>query len=188
MKAWKRNAVVAAVLVFVCAGIYLNWAYGAGKTKDLVDTLDAEKILGDDTLVLAESNDNASTVGSLNEPAGGDYFAQVRLSRQTARDEAVQLLQETISYAQGEDAAQSSAQLEGLVSMALSEAQIESLVIAKGYQDCVAYMTDDGISVAVAAPAEGLTEQDVACIADIVTGQTSYKMTQIRVIGVEKDT
>ena len=27
MKIWKRNAIVAAVLVLVCAGIYLNWSH-----------------------------------------------------------------------------------------------------------------------------------------------------------------
>lgn len=188
MKAWKRNAVVAAVLVFVCAGIYLNWSYGAANAKNLVDTLDAEKIMGEGTLVLAQDSDDAASVGKIDEVSGTDYFAQVRLSRQTARDEAVQLLQETISYAEGEDTAVQSAQLENLVSMALSEAQIESLVIAKGYADCVAYMTDSGISVAVAAPTDGLTEQDVAKITDIITGQTDYAMTQIRVFGVDSGT
>ena len=35
---WKRNAVVAAIALFVCAAVYLNWNYGkeagtgAGKT------------------------------------------------------------------------------------------------------------------------------------------------------------
>ena len=44
-------------------------------------------------------------------------------------------------------------ELEEIVQTALSEAQIESLIIAKGYADCVAYMSDEGISVAVSAPA-----------------------------------
>ena len=48
---------------------------------------------------------------------------------------------------------------------ALCEAQIESLVIAKGYSDCVAYIGDDGISIAVAAPEGGLQQADVAVIA-----------------------
>ena len=32
---WKRNAVVAAIALFVCAAVYLNWSYeqeAAGKT------------------------------------------------------------------------------------------------------------------------------------------------------------
>ena len=47
MKSWKRNAIVAAILAFVCGGIYLNWRYEERRAVDLVSTLDAEKILDD---------------------------------------------------------------------------------------------------------------------------------------------
>ena len=47
MKSWKRNALVAAILAFVCGGIYLNWRYEERRAVDLVSTLDAEKILDD---------------------------------------------------------------------------------------------------------------------------------------------
>ena len=68
---------------------------------------------------------------------------------------------------------------------ALSEAQIESLIIAKGYQDCVAYMTSEGISVAVSAPDGGLKSEDVAVIADVVMGQSNYGLKDIRVVEVQ---
>lgn len=68
---------------------------------------------------------------------------------------------------------------------ALCEAQIESLVIAKGYADCVAYMNDEGISVAVAAPEAGLQSADAALIADIVMTQTGLGMEDIHVIEVK---
>ena len=42
------------------------------------------------------------------------------------------------------------------------------MVIAKGYADCVAYISQDGISVAVAAPENGLTQDDLSLVADIV--------------------
>ena len=67
---------------------------------------------------------------------------------------------------------------------ALCEAQIESLVVAKGYADCVAYIGDDGISVAVAAPEGGLQQSDVAVIADIVLNQSDYSLENIRVVEV----
>ena len=44
MKAWKRNAVIATVLVFICAGVYLNWSYNQKeKTPELTQTLSAEQ-------------------------------------------------------------------------------------------------------------------------------------------------
>lgn len=181
MKTWKRNAIVAGVLVLVCAGIYLNWLHGNDAT-DLAKTLDADKILNDATLVL--HTDQPSQEALAAENTQNNYFAQMRLSRQSARDEAVELLQETIAYAEGGDSG-SSAKLEGIISDALAESQIESLIVAKGYQDCVAYISNDGISVAVAAPENGLTQEDVSLLADIVMAQTDFKLSEIRVFGVE---
>ena len=114
-----------------------------------------------------------------------DYFSALRLSRQKARDSAVSLLQEAMSYGNEENAAQSSDQLEQIVQSALCEAQIESLVMAKGFTDCVAYMSEKGISVAVASPEGGLQDQDVAVISDIVMNQSSLKMSQIWVVEVK---
>lgn len=191
MKAWKKNAVIATVLVLVCAGIYLNWAYaGHDETQDLTETLNADQVLGDTTMVIAQSDDALQTAATeeLDETAGAaDYFAAMRLSRQEARDSAVTTLQETIAYA-GDDAAATSASsdaLDDLMAVSLQEAQIESLIIAKGYTDCVAYMTDDGINVAVAAPAEGLQDADVALLADVVTGQSDYQLADIHIIEVK---
>ena len=191
MKAWKKNAVIATVLVLVCAGIYLNWAYaGHDETQDLTETLNADQVLGDTTMVIAQSDDALQTAATegLDETAGAaDYFAAMRLSRQEARDSAVTTLQETIAYA-GDDVAATSASsdaLDDLMAVSLQEAQIESLIIAKGYTDCVAYMTDDGINVAVAAPAEGLQDADVALLADVVTGQSDYQLADIHIIEVK---
>ena len=89
-----------------------------------------------------------------------------------------------MAYAGDTKASESSMQLEEIVQTALSEAQIESLIIAKGYADCVAYMTNEGISVAVSAPEGGLKEADVSVIADIVMSQSDYQLTDIRIVEV----
>ena len=187
MKIWKRNAIIAAAMMLVCGGIYLNWRFGGTVKTPLVETLDEQKILDDATLVLAPQEDSLEALASadVQQSPTADYFAQMRLSRQESRDSAVELLQETMAYAdEGEDVTASSDQLSRIVSYALTEAQIESLVISKGYADCVAYMTEDGISLAVPAAAEGLTEADVALLTDLVTAQSDYKLTQIRIIEV----
>jgi stage III sporulation protein AH len=90
-----------------------------------------------------------------------------------------------MAYGDQNEVNTSSVKLEQIVQTALCEAQIESLVIAKGYTDCVAYMSDDGISVAVASPEGGLKDGDVALIADIVMTQSDIKMPQIRVVEVQ---
>ena len=184
MKTWKKNLVAAAVLVTVCTGIYLNWLYTEQSTaSELTDTLDVEKVMSDEALILGD--DAAVIAGEDALTTASDYFAAVRLSRQEARDSAVNLLQEAMAYSDQTKAEESSAQLEDIVQTALSEAQIESLVIAKGYTDCVAYMSSDGISVAVAAPEGGLKQEDVAVIADIVMAQSDYTLSDIRVVEVQ---
>ena len=184
MKTWKKNMVAAAILVTVCAGIYVNWLYSEEQaTQTLTDTLDSNKLLSSDQLVMGEEIEG-DILSDVNTTVT-DYFAAVRLSRQEARDSAVSLLQEAMSYDGERKSEQTSDQLENIVQTALSEAQIESLVIAKGYTDCVAYISEDGISVAVAANKGGLSEADVAVIADIVLSQTSYSMDQLRVVEVQ---
>lgn len=184
MNQWKKNMAAAAILVTVCAGIYVNWLYTEdAATSDLTDTLNAEKVMSDETLVLSEDM-AALAAGEELQTTAGDYFAAVRLSRQQARDSALNLLQEAMSYTDTTKASESSAQLEDIVQTALTEAQIESLIIAKGYTDCVAYMTGEGISVAVSAPEGGLQQQDVAVIADIVMSQSEYQLSDIRIVEV----
>lgn len=178
MKTWKKNLVATAVLLTVCGGIYVNWLFTENETTvNLTDTLDGDKIIATD----ASLSDNVT----LESNTMNDYFAAVRLSRQQARDNAVGLLQEAMAYTDSAEAAQTNEQLESLVNTALCEAQIESLVIAKGYTDCVAYISDDGISVAVSAPEGGLQSNDVAVIADIVLTQSEYVMDDIHVIEVQ---
>ena len=185
MKSWKRNALVAAVLVLVCGGIYWNWRYEENRAVDLVSTLDQEKVLDEAKLVLAapEEGVEAAAQAEPENQTAEQVFAKMRLSRQQSRDSAVHLLQETISYAgEEEDLSASSIQLNSIVKTALSEASIESLVVSKGYADCVAYMTEDGIDLAVAS--EGLSEADVAVLSDIVLSQTDYELSQLRIIEV----
>ena len=98
MKLWKRNAIIATVLLFVCAGIYLNWSYTQdGSVEDLTATLSENKLLGEDTLTINDAVDSTLTDAAQEGlPVAGEdateYFSEVRLSRQEARDSAVTML------------------------------------------------------------------------------------------------
>ena len=141
MKAWKKNLVAAAVLVTVCAGIYVNWLYTEqANVASLSDTLDYEKVMSEDGLLLTDDV-AAITEGEEVSTTASDYFAAVRLSRQQARDNAFNMLQEVMTYSETDKAAESAVDLEDIVQTALSEAQIESLIIAKGY-----HTSSDGLA------------------------------------------
>jgi stage III sporulation protein AH len=178
-KNWKKNLVAAGILVTVCCGIYINCRYTGNSVQDLDQLLDSDKVMSDNLLDLGDG-----TQVNGGEDTITDYFAAVRLSRQQARDSAISLLQEAMSYGDETQMETTNAQLEQIIQTALTEAQIESLVIAKGYADCVAYMTETGISLAVASPEGGLKQEDVAVITDIVLSQCDYSLEDIRVVEV----
>ena len=168
---WKRRAVVAAVLMLVGTSVYLNWRY-AGTVED-----SGKKVLGQSALVNGETTDAEVTA------AGDDYFAAARLSRKQARDTAISMLQQAqVDENATEDVLNEASQtMQVLAAYTVAESQIESLVVAKGYADCVAFMGDDAISVVVSDP-DGLDAVDVARIKDIVVSETSYTPDQIRIM------
>ncbi len=183
----KRNAVVAAVVLFVCLAVYLNWDY-----QRVGQATDTGKTLGEAALVAGETSDpllGSDTEQQQEESDGtgtGDYFANARLNRQQARDSALSILQETIA---GEETDQTTRELTNLAiqtmaSSTVTEAQIENLVIAKGYKDCVAYIGEESISVVVQIAGEELTAVDTARITDIVTQETDFTAGQIKIIAV----
>ena len=49
----------------------------------------------------------------------------------------------------------------------------------------MAYMSSEGISIAVSSPEGGLQQTDVAVIADIVMTQSDYKLSSIRIVEVQ---
>ena len=176
-KNWKRPAVVLAVLVLVGASVYLNWRYA-----DNVEETD--KILGQATLV----NENGEGVSVTNDAAENDYFATARLSRKQARDSAISMLQEAeIDENATEDVCNEASQtLQVLAGYTVAESQIENLVTAKGYADCVGFMGSDSCSVVVASGEEGLTATDVARIKDIVINETQYTAGQIKIMEADQ--
>ncbi|MCC8356583.1 MAG: SpoIIIAH-like family protein, partial [Oscillospiraceae bacterium] len=66
----------------------------------------------------------------------------------------------------------------------LQEALVENELLAKGYADCVVFASDDGITVAVPAPIEGLTSTQVAQITEAVLANTEFAATDLNIIEV----
>ena len=176
---WKKRAVVVSVLLLVCAAVYLNWRYTGG-------VADTSKVLGQSTLVSGtQEGEDAQQTGTdgAETPAETDYFATARLSRKQARDSAISMLKEAEVDENAEQTVlnEASETLQVLAAYTVAESQIESLVTAKGYADCVAFMGEDSISVVVSAP-EGLQAADVARIKDIVIQETDYTAPQIKIM------
>ena len=174
---WKRNTVVATMVLLVCAAVALNWKYTGEQAADAVEET-GTKILGEATLVSGEEDGGEAGTDEEAVYTGGDYFASARLTRQQARDNAISLLQEAADQS-GADAAVANEASEGNT---MKEAQIENLVTAKGYTDCVAFMGEDSISVVVDTGTGELTAEDVAKITDIAMTETGYPASGIKIM------
>lgn len=177
MKNRKRNLTMLAVLLFVCAAVALNWSY-----NQRWGSPDAEMVaIEDEEMMLA----NASYAGIV--PAStSEYFAEARLTRQVSRDEALQLLQTaaTAETASQETIDSAMSAISAMATCSMKEAQIENLLIAKAFEDCVVYIGTDSITVAVPAPEDGLSEEEVARITDIICSETEYQAAQLSIIEV----
>ena len=188
MKLWKRNAVIAAVLLFVCVAVYLNWAYD-NKASGELEAQEAS-LIGDVTLLDLESLEGEGTpVSTELSQEAKEYFASARLTRQEGRDSALELLQEAAAFSEGDtaedgDYAAVSNQIQNLAHYSVVESQIETLVTAKGYSDCVAMMSDTGVTVIVAAGENGLATEDVAKITDIATGESGMSAAMLTIVEV----
>lgn len=205
MKLWKRNLIAAAIVLFVCGAVYLNWSY----TQDTA----AGKNLGQAALVggredplltqpdpsAADGKTDGKSDGKAgdsqdgtqaNDPAtaeSGSYFSTARLNRQQARDNALSLLQEAAKDEKADQTAvdEANASIQTMANATVTEAQIENLITAKGYTDCVAFLGEDSISVVVSALDNGMTDADAARIGEIVMEQTGLKADQIKIIEAE---
>lgn len=200
MKLWKRNAVVAAIVLFVCVAVYLNWSYHKDNNTDAGKTLGEAALVGGQTSdpLLTGSTASASpspragesgeTSGQQEENStsetGSNYFDSARLNRQQARDSALSLLQEAAGDENADQAMkdEANASIQTMASVTVSEAQIENLVTAKGYADCVAFIGDNSVSVVVSNNGVSLTDADVAKITEIVTDETGMEASKIKII------
>ncbi|MBR2668111.1 MAG: SpoIIIAH-like family protein [Oscillospiraceae bacterium] len=213
MKYWKRNAVAAIVVVFVCAAVYINWSYNNGRAA-MEETESVSRTLGEAVLVDGvtirpagnsaapqaedtETEDARSDADRADEPApetaetgeipetgSSETFDMARLNRQQARDSSLSML---LMAAEDENADQelidnANRSIQAMAACTRAEAQIENLVMAKGYADCVVFLGENSASVMVTPPEGGLTAGDAARISDIVITETGLSADQIKII------
>ena len=175
----KRNIVILAVLVFVGAAVYLNWSY-----NNKWGGADASMVAAEDA---SAKDAEAASAETSAQVAGSAYFDEVRLTRQQSRDQALQLLEQACAQetASQEVIDESMKQINAMAAWNLQENLLENELLAKDFTDCVVFVTDDGVTVAVPAPAEGLSETQVAQITDAVVSNTDFTADKLNIIEVK---
>ena len=211
----QRKITLAALSMALVVAVYLNWQYtrtGADSyiltedasvlQQELMDTIESSQLTDMDLTetavnpegeLLAVSNeDEVKNYGdaqlvATTEKSTQKYFEETRLSRQKSRDEALDVLQKTLKNAKLSDTEKTNAtaELSKIVKDITAESDIENLVKAKGFTDCVAFINGDKISVAVQVSNGDLTKQNVAQIRDIVLNKTQVPTQNIVIIEVK---
>ena len=123
--------------------------------------------------------DSSATGGNVEE---SDYFSATALNRQQSRDEAIDVLKLVTESDESSAEAKADA-TDKLAKIALdiqNEANIETLVKAKGFEECVAVISDDSVSVIVKS--DELLATEAAQIFSIVYETTGISPERISII------
>lgn len=174
----KRSIAVIASLALICGALVVNYALGGA---------DISANAGDDPST--EAGADASTEGVEKVDSGtaagdadAEYFQSASVSRRRARDESLEVLQ---LVADSEDALQESkdsalASISKIASQIEQESNIESLIVAKGFENCIALVSDDSATVIVQS--DGLLPSEVAQITEIICSETSLPAASVKIV------
>ena len=182
----KKQWLTLALVVALGAAVYLNYYF----TQDIPLTQGEQETVNDaDDSTLGDALFVGGTVDEEekpNEQTAADYFKDARTARTAAREEAVKLLDEVFDSANAteEERAAATAKATAIAEHILQESNIENLVIAKGFTDCVAFIHDDGCRVVV--DAADLQPAESVQIMEIVLSQSNIVADNVQIVTREE--
>lgn len=195
MRNSKVNQKMTLLTLVVALGVavYLNWEYAKSTDLALDATQANAPVTGVVTDALAvdagvgDKNYGEAQLVSVGEATGDKFFEQARLSRTKTRDEALDKLQKSLKNAKltNEEKAELTAQLTATIDSITAESDIENLIKAKGFVDCVAFIDSDKVNITVMTTNDGLTKEEVAQIRDIVLSKCKVSAQNITVVEVK---
>lgn len=213
MKYGKRQLILASLVLALGAAVYLNWQFAGTKVQSAGDVSEesASSALGAAQLVnnayvetVSDTLTNEDGVLPETEPADGAAessaaeetaaavsasakLSDARLTRQTARDEAMELLEDILKDDSAEVAVKKQAAVDEAAVIAqniLKETNIESLIEAKGFTECVAYINGESCTVVVNGDMED--EQNALIVRDIAVSESGVSAENVKIISAAK--
>ncbi len=169
----KKHIAVASMMLMLSAAVYINYLYAAG---DIESFMEAGKNYGDSILVDNNADEEITDVAS--------YFSEARLSRQQSRDEAVATIENLYGIAEdGSEDVSVLAQKAGEIAANVElENKIESLIKAKGFKECIVYISGEYADVMVET--EGLLPTEAAVIKEAIIQETSVPVENISIVEI----
>ena len=163
----KKKLIVVSSFLFLGLAVYLNATlFSEGETAEKTDFVR-----------------NSSEVSLIrNEDPVKTFFSQTVLDRQKSRDEALEVLQTVVDSDEAlEDSKQSAlTNMTRIANEIQTESNIESLIMSKGFEDCIAVISDGKCNVIVRS--DGLMPNQISQIKEIVYEQANIHPSEIKII------
>ena len=202
MRALSRNTRRVTALTLAAAlviAVYLNWQYARTGVTLEEDAVNVSAVSQETVPVTDELMTEAKAVSSANKnygeaqlvsvanDAGAKFFEEARLKRQKAHDEAMDTIQKTLktSGLSAEEKKGYTQQLTSNLEDLNAENEIETLVKAKGFADCLCFLQSGRADLTVMTSGDALTAAQVAQIRDIVLSKSEVTAQNITVVEVK---
>lgn len=172
----KTKAAISCFILLLAVGVMGNWYWENSDISSKVSTISnaKEKILGEATYVDATTEQTTES----------NYFSSARVDRQSARDESLEKLQKIVdSQSENADAQKEAADKISKISDNITiENKIETLVTAKGVNNCLAVINDTTNKIDIIVDVEDLTDTIILQIKEIATSQLGCSFEDVTII------
>ena len=178
MKSKKKYIVFASLVLALSAAVYINWQLSGAKTPQSAKELGAASYV---SATASASDDEVQQTAALSNESKS-YFSAERTKRQATQDKIIDA-KEIFNLESSSDADKCEAEknVEELLKTFTIQDSIESIVKAKGFSECLCYISDQGVSVIV--PKSQLDDTSVLIIDDAVVTHYEVDYDDISVIG-----
>lgn len=169
-KIGMRNIVIVFSLLLIGAAVILNFVMFGDSQPNVGE--------GDMLGIGITGNEDDGASGEVDD----SYFASAQLSRKQARDQALAVLQTVVDSSSADAAAkeQASSDISRIASEIRAEADIETLIKSKGFENCVAVIGEGSASIIVRS--DGLLPNELSQIKEIVYEQAGIDPVEIKII------
>lgn len=182
----KRNLIIAGAVTLIIAAVAVNWIVFSGDDKKDGHDYGASAGMSTNygtTLTTGEIGDDTS------KPTGGEpddvdsYFSSVEVSRQRARDEALEVLNAVVDNADASEEvkAEAMAEIQTIAKEMSQESNIESILMSKGFTQCLAVINGDSANIVVRSEGQ-LQSAQLAQINAVVYEQAGIEPVNITIV------
>lgn len=191
----KQGLTLVTLAAALSVAVYLNWEYAKTTdgamaaqasaeppTQTVVDPLTVET-----SMESGDKNYGEAQLVSLLDSSGTDFFDEARMARTKSRDSALDSLKKSLkgSGLTGDEKAELTRQLTEKIESITTESEMETLIKAKGFTDCVAFIDSNQVNITVMTSNDSLQADEVAQIRDIVLSKCPVRAQDIHVVEIK---